>query len=61
MVPTATGGGGQASNTIDLSALLSAQAVDDSLFSISLGAEFDNGDGLIEQKDMEELDRRKKG
>ncbi|CAK0802273.1 unnamed protein product, partial [Prorocentrum cordatum] len=64
MVPTVAAAGAQQAaapnNTIDLSALLSAQSVDDSLFTLSLGEEFSNADGLLEQSDVEELDRRKK-
>eukprot|EP00959_Pyramimonas_sp_CCMP1952_P180532 3774848-Pyramimonas_sp.AAC.1 len=51
---------GMSSNTIDLSALMSAQAVDESMFTLSLGEEFSNADGLIPPSDVAELDKRKK-
>ncbi|CAK0874185.1 unnamed protein product, partial [Prorocentrum cordatum] len=64
MVPSVeaqtTAQAGVSPNTIDLSALMSAQAVDESMFTLSLGEEFSNADGLIPPSDVAELDKRKK-
>ncbi|CAK0798882.1 unnamed protein product, partial [Prorocentrum cordatum] len=48
------------STTIDLSALLSDQVVEDSAITINLGAEFSNEDGALDASVAEEIDKRKK-
>eukprot|EP00959_Pyramimonas_sp_CCMP1952_P039322 823217-Pyramimonas_sp.AAC.1 len=61
MVPTVAAAGAQQSvapsSTIDLSALLSAQSVDEPMITISLGEEFSNADGPTGQSDAGELDK----
>ncbi|CAK0802316.1 unnamed protein product, partial [Prorocentrum cordatum] len=44
--------------TIDLSAMLTSCDLDDSMFSLNMGVDFDNDDGVVTQADIEELERR---
>ena len=48
-------------SVIDLPYLMGATSVDEPMFTISLGADFSNDDGLIDQSDMGDIEKRKKG
>ena len=45
--------------TIDLSAMLNTQVLKESMFSLHLGAEFDNSDGVMDQSGMGEVESRR--
>eukprot|EP00959_Pyramimonas_sp_CCMP1952_P017696 375323-Pyramimonas_sp.AAC.1 len=46
---------------IDLSPLLGAdeKEISESMFTVNLGPEFDNSDGLMDENDLKEVERRK--